>query len=47
MAICAGNTKDELKETDAYAKSRSVELIPCVQVLAHIKEFFDTGNIKK
>lgn len=27
-------TKDELKEIDAYAKSRSVELIPCVQVRA-------------
>ena len=28
-------TKAEIKEIDAYAKSRGVELIPCVQTLAH------------
>ena len=28
-------TKAELKEIDAYAKGRGVELIPCVQTLAH------------
>ena len=40
-------TKDELKEIDAYAKSRSVELIPCVQVLAHIKGIFRHWEYKE
>ena len=29
-------TKDELKEVDAYAKDKGIELIPCIQTLAHI-----------
>ncbi len=29
-------TKKELKELDAYARSRGVELIPCIQTLAHL-----------
>ena len=40
-------SKDELKEIDAYAKSRSVELIPCVQVLAHIKGIFRHWEYKE
>ncbi len=28
-------TQDELKEIDGYARSKGVELIPCVQTLAH------------
>ena len=28
-------TKAELKEIDAYAKSKGIELIPCIQTLAH------------
>ncbi|MBQ7924549.1 MAG: beta-N-acetylhexosaminidase [Clostridia bacterium] len=28
-------TGEELKEIDAYAKSRGIELIPCIQTLAH------------
>lgn len=28
-------TKEELKEIDAYAKTRGIELIPCIQTLAH------------
>ncbi len=29
-------TKDEFKRMDAYAKSRGVELVPCIQTLAHL-----------
>ena len=29
-------TKEEIKELDAYAKSRGVELCPCIQTLAHL-----------
>ncbi len=29
-------TKAELKEIDAYAKEKGVELIPCIQTLAHL-----------
>ncbi len=28
--------KEELKELDAYAKAHSVELVPCIQTLAHL-----------
>ena len=28
-------TAEEIKEIDAYAKSRGIELIPCIQTLAH------------
>ena len=30
-----GYTKDEIKDMDAYAKSKGIELVPCVQTLAH------------
>lgn len=30
-----GYTPDEIRETDSYAKERGVELIPCIQTLAH------------
>ena len=29
-------SKEELKEIDAYAKSKGVEVIPCIQTLAHL-----------
>ncbi|MBR2377115.1 MAG: beta-N-acetylhexosaminidase [Clostridia bacterium] len=29
-------TKEELKDIDAYAKSKGVELIPCIQMLGHL-----------
>lgn len=29
-------TKDEIREMDAYAKEHGVELIPCIQTLAHL-----------
>ncbi len=47
-------TIEELQELDAYAASRGVELIPCVQALAHVnalmrwepyREIRDTGDI--
>ena len=48
-------TGEELKEIDAYAKSKGVELIPCIQTLAHFSaltrwtnvygSFFDYGDI--
>ncbi len=33
-------TQVELKEIDAYALSKGVELIPCIQTLAHLKKIF-------
>lgn len=33
-------TKNDLKEIDAYCVSKGVELIPCVQVLAHLNAIF-------
>ena len=30
-------TKNELKDIDAYAKSKGVELIPCIQTLGHLE----------
>ena len=33
-------SKSELKEIDAYAASKQMELIPCVQTLAHIDKIF-------
>lgn len=32
-------SKDELKEIDAYAASLGIELIPCIQTLAHLNAF--------
>ena len=39
---------EEIKELDAYAKSKGIELIPCIQTLAHFTSFFKndwTGEI--
>ena len=33
-------TKDELKELDAYAKGFGIELVPCIQTLAHLNCIF-------
>ena len=47
-------TKAELKEIDAYAQGYGIELIPCIQTLAHYNQLFrwpeysginDTGDI--
>ena len=35
-----GYSKNELKDIDAYAKSRGMELITCVQTLAHLNAIF-------
>ena len=42
-------TKEELKSIDAYATSKGMELIPCIQTLAHLDTIFrwnDYKNIK-
>lgn len=36
-------TKAELKDIDAYAKSKGVELIPCIQTLAHLERLMRWG----
>ena len=33
-------TKEELKELDAYAKGFGIELVPCIQTLAHLNCIF-------
>ena len=33
-------SKEELKELDAYAKNKGVELVPCIQTLAHLNAAF-------
>lgn len=33
-------SKEELKEIDSYAKSKNIELIPCIQTLAHLNAIF-------
>ena len=47
-------SREELRGLDAYAKSRNMELIPCIQTLAHLnalnrwpeyKEHFDVDDI--
>lgn len=32
-------TREELKEIDAYAAGLGVELVPCIQTLAHLRQF--------
>lgn len=32
-------SREELKEMDSYAKSKGIELIPCIQTLAHFTNF--------
>ncbi len=38
-------SKDELKELDAYCASKGVELIPCIQTLAHLDAIFRPSRI--
>ncbi|MBQ8726088.1 MAG: beta-N-acetylhexosaminidase [Clostridia bacterium] len=35
-----GYSKDEIRAIDAHCKSKGVELIPCIQTLAHVKTIF-------
>ncbi len=39
-------TTDELRDIDAYCKSLGVELIPCVQTLAHLNQIFKWNEYK-
>ena len=55
FGYCRGRyTQAELRELDAYAKSKGLELIPCMQTLAHLNALthwpaywpsIDTGDI--
>ena len=38
-------TKDELCELAAYSKSRDIEMIPCIQTLAHLEGIFKRLNM--
>lgn len=38
-------SKEELKQIDAYAVSIGIELIPCIQTLAHLNGFIRWGQI--
>lgn len=40
-------TAAELREMDAYARSRGVELIPCIQTLAHLGSIFRWPDYQK
>ncbi len=39
-------TKDELKEIVAYGEERGIELIPCIQTLAHLNQIFMWNTYK-
>lgn len=40
-------SKEELREIDEYAKLFGIELIPCIQTLAHLDQFLAWDNIKE
>ena len=37
-------SKKELKEIDLYAKEKGIEVIPCIQTLAHLNQIFTWGT---
>ncbi len=39
-------TVDELKELDEYASLLGIELVPCIQTLAHLNQFFHWEHIE-
>ncbi len=39
-------TKDEIKEIDEYAKWYGIELVPCIQTLAHLNQIFRWRRFK-
>ena len=44
FGYCRGRyTKEELQEVDRYGLSKGVELIPCIQTLAHLENIFRWG----
>ena len=38
-------TIDEMKQLDAYANSLGIEIIPCIQTLAHLNQYFAWKNL--
>ena len=40
-------TKSELKEIDRYALDRGIEVIPCIQTLAHLDRIFQYPEYKE
>ena len=40
-------SKSELKELDEYALSKGIELVPCIQTLAHLNQIFSWGTYAK
>lgn len=40
-------TQDELQDLDRYCSSRGVELVPCIQVLAHLNQISEWDVYKK
>jgi glycosyl hydrolase, family 20 len=42
-----GYTKSQLKELDSYAKELGIELIPCIQCLAHLQRFLHWQATRK
>lgn len=39
-------TKEELRECDDYAYALGIEMVPCIQTLAHIEQFLKWNSIK-
>ena len=40
-------TREEIKEIDEYAKGYDIELVPCVQTLAHLNQIFRWKRFKR
>lgn len=40
-------TQKELKEIDAYAKNKGIELIPCIQTLGHLDQLFSWQRFQR
>ncbi len=38
-------SKEEIKELDSYAASLGIELVPCIQTLAHLSSFLRWGKV--
>lgn len=39
-SLRGGYSKDEIRAIDAHCKAKGIELIPCIQTLAHVKTIF-------
>ena len=44
-AFEARYSRADLRELDAYAQDLGIELVPCVQTLAHLNQFFQWEHI--